>query len=303
MSRAGQICRRTTGTAPGLLSSLWVVVFAFILPAQEPGQTPKPKDFDPVAVQRPEEETVLLDQEYEDFQFVEDNAPLLARGNKIVDKVKDMAAFREARAYDYVLSHASRQTPELLAKYSQKNFAYSSLIKPVRTEYLRELLRIEGRLSLLLPMKATDGLREFEKIDKLYEAWFFPAGERDPICLVVSELPEGVSPGEKQNVRIEADAYYFKLFHYESQQNNAADTTRKQWRKAPMFLGKSFRIKDEEPLAPVFSPGMLTVIVAALSGMVLLIAGLAWWFRRGDRYVREERERRLEESARFVDEN
>lgn len=269
---------------------------------QERGPTPVPPEAKAQVDLRPEIERVKLDQEYEDFQFVEDDAPFIARGSKILDPVKDMAAFREARAYDYVLAHAMHQSSDSLAKYAQRNVPYSNLFKPVRVDYLRELLHFEGRVSLVLSMKATDGLKGFEKIDKLYQVWIYPIGQNDPLCLVVSELPEGVREGEDQNLLVEFNAYFFKLFHYESRQDKSGESGRKQWRKAPLFLGKSFGVKPDEPRGSLYTDHMLLWIVGFLAMVGFVIASLGLWYKISGRYVEKERRLRLEKSSQFLEE-
>ncbi|WP_157369344.1 hypothetical protein [Zavarzinella formosa] len=258
-----------------------------------------------MAQPRPEAESVQLDPKYENFEFIEDDAPFEYRGKKIIDPKKEMAAANELKAYDYVLAFASKLKPEVMARHSARNVPYPTLFKDgLRAEYLRELMHFEGKLSLILPMKPTDGLRELDKIDKLYEVWIYPAGHNDPLCLVVSELPEGVEPGENQNLNVSFDGYFFKLFRYESRQDKPGEAGKKQWRRAPLFLGRTFENKGSAAnTEPLYSDNMLLTIVLCMLTLVLCIAGLGWWLKRGGRYVEEEKRRRLEESTSFSDES
>lgn len=305
MNNTGQICRRFTGATIRFVSLALLLAGSLTLVAQEPGQTLPPTDGNKVAQPRPLVESVQLDREYPNFQFIEDDAPFEYRGKKIIDPKKEMAAANELKAYDYVLAFANKLNPEVMAKYSARNVPYPTLFRDgLRAEYLRELMHFEGKLSLILPMKPTDGLRDLDKIDKLYEVWIYPAGHNDPLCLVVTELPEGIEPGEDKNLNVSFDGYFFKLLRYESRQDKPGEAGKKQWRRAPLFLGRTFENKGSAISAePLYSDNMLLTIVLAMLGLFSCVAGLGWWLKRGGRYVEEEKRRRLEESASFLDES
>jgi hypothetical protein len=270
--------------------------------AQEKGQTPKPEG--PPPEERPEEERVKLYPDDDIFKYVEDDAPIAYRGQKVLDAKKDFAAAQELKAYDYVLAFASKQKPELMAKYATRDVPYPSLFKPIRQDYLRELMHFEGRLALLIKVKATEGLRGLDNIDWLYEAWIYPKGHSEPLCLMVSELPPGVEPGEDKNINVAFDAYLFKLFHYESRGAKAGEAGKNQWRRAPLFLGKTFENKGSaNDVGPTYTDNMLLTIVLGLCAIAGTVAVLGWWLKRGGRYVEEERRRRLEETPKFLDGN
>ena len=295
MNTPGRINTRSGGMRPwAALAALCFLTIAGAV-AQEKGQTPKPEG--PAPEERPEEERVRLDRDYDLFKYIEDDAPIAYRGQKILDPKKDYAATQELKAYDYVLAFASKQKPELLAKYAARDVPYPSLFKGNRLDYLRELMHFEGRLALLIPVRATEGLRTLEKIDKLYEAWIYPKGHSEPLCLMVSELPEGVKPGEDININVAFDAYLFKLFHYESRGDKAGEAGKKQWRRAPLFLGKTFENKGSAlDTGPTYTDNMLLTIVLSLFAVAGTVVLLGWWLKRGGRYVEEERKRRLEQT-------
>jgi hypothetical protein len=245
----------------------------------------------------PEEETVRLDQELEFFKYIEDDAPLALRGSKIHDPKKEMAANLELRAYDYVLAFASKQSKEVLARHSLKKIGFADLYKPIRQDYLRELMHFEGRLSLVTPFVPTTELKDLEKIKKLYECWITPKGQNEYLCVVVSELPPGIEPGEDLNRWVSFDAYYFKLWHYETRQKKG-ETGKNIWRKAPLFLGKS--INDLGPInvdAAPYSSSMLTGIVAGIAALAGLVIAIAFWFKRGDRAVKAASVRKIQENS------
>lgn len=304
MFNTGPIFRRLSGTVTKMRVSLTACTLllgvSLLANAQEAGQTPRPMDNTPVTP-RPEEERVRLDKDLDYFQYIEDDGPLPNRANKLPDPKKDMAASKELKAYEYILAKANKEDQALLAKFAIKNVPYPNLFKDIRQEYLRELIHIEGRLSLILPMKSTDDLRNFDKIDNLYEAWIYPKGQSNPLCLVVSELPPGVEPGENQNLNVSFDGYFFKLFHYESRKDKPNSDGKKQWMKAPLFLGKTFTNYGPPVVEPVYNDYMLMTLLIAVGGLTLLIIALGFWLKKGGQYVEHDKQRRLEQSGSYLE--
>jgi hypothetical protein len=267
--------------------------------AQEPGQTPRPKSTEPVR-ETTEEELVRLNQSHEYFQGLPNEGPFLHRGDVIADPKQGTLADRELKAFDYILSFAKDQPIERLKKYSARNVPLQNLYFPIRQDYIRELIHIEGKLALVMAMKPTDALRDREKIEQLYEAWIFVRGTDKLVCVVVSELPEGITPGKNQTASVAFDAYYFKLWHYASSRpKDRNDRDKKQWETAPLFLGRSFEVLPPDPPEPTYSPTMLTGIAVGLGALIVLGVGTALWFRRGDRRIGATTRERLHESVSF----
>jgi hypothetical protein len=292
-------------TYPRGVVSLSAVFWCAVLSAafaQEPGQTPLPKDTAPPP-EVPEEELVKLDKSFPHFAFVEDPGPFIYRGEKIMDARREGAAIRELKAYEYVLAFANRQPADRLKKYSTKNVPIENLFRPIRQDYLRELLHIEGKLALVLSMKPTDELNKLDGIEQLYEVWVFPRGSNKLVCVVVSELPEGVQPGEDFNTWVAFDAYYFKLFHYESRQTkeNSEDPEKKQWHRAPLFLGKTIEVIPSVQNDSTYTPGMLFGVIGGLAALGLAGFLITLWFRRGDRHIRTAARQTIEAQVSFED--
>jgi len=269
--------------------------------AQEPGQTPRTKSTEPVR-DTPEEELVRLNQSLEFFQDLPDEGPFLYRGQLITQPKLETLADRELKAFNYILAFAKGQPLERLKKYSARNVPLSNLFYPVRKDYIRELIHVQGKLALVLENKPTDALRDQEKFEHLYEAWVSVPWTDGPklVCVVVSELPAGITPGENQTASVAFDAYYFKLWHYESRRpKDANDRDKKQRERAPLFLGRSFEVLPPEPPEPTYSPHMLTGIAIGLGALIVLGVGTALWFRRGDRRVGTATRERIHESVSF----
>src|SRR4030095_14558787 len=91
----------------------------------------------------------------------------------ITDPKRSTIADRELKAFDYILAFAKDQPLERLRKYSAKNVPLANLFYPIRKDYIRELIHIEGKLALVLELKPTDDLKDFEKFEHIYEAWVF----------------------------------------------------------------------------------------------------------------------------------
>lgn len=286
--------RRPFRTRPGFG---WVVLALLAGPAlgQEPtrvpGQSSQPKVVGPAAPDAPEEERVRLDRTAEWFQVVSDG-PFRLRGQdeKLPDELAEARGKLEMKAYNYVLAFAKDKPPDLLRKYSTKDVPFSNLLADVRRDYFRDLMYFRGTIRLLQPLKPTDELRDLDGIAQLYELWMVPDGYSNLLCLVVSELPDGVTTGADLHQRAAFDAYYFKHYHYESGQKKPDG--KNQWMSAPLFLGRSFEPLPPLDDGPAFTGSLLAGVLGGLSAVVLVAVGLGLWFRRGDRRVRAVAARR-----------
>lgn len=288
--------------AAGACSALLVCAILTIARADEPGQTPKPKDTDPPPAV-PEEEQVKLDKKLPYFDGVEDDAPFIYRGKKIGDAQRLNKANQEQKAYEYSLEFASRQPIERMRKYSIKDVPVENLYhERVHKDYLRDLLHFEGKVALVQTAKPTDDLQELSGIEQLYEVWVWPKGSSKLFCVVVSELPDGLRVGEDQEKWVAFDAYYFKLWHYESRRkkDDKSDPDKRQWEKAPLFLGKTVElIPDPMPASTTYSPLALFGVIAGLATICAVAFLVTLWFRRGDRHVRSQARQKIEAQATF----
>ena len=267
---------------------------------QEPGQTPRPTSTAPVR-EPSDEELVRLDRTLPEWASVKDDAPFVYAGKREMDAIRMRRALEEEKAYDYVLGVAHRQPVDRLRTCSLKGVPLENLFHDIRRDYLRELIHIEGQLALVSPMKATDELRDQAGIENLYECWVFPSGSSKLVCVVVSELPEGVTPGEDQNLRVAFDAYYFKLWHYETRKvkDPAKDPEKHEWHKAPLLLGKTFEVTGVVTAQPTYTSGMVYGLVGALAAVALVGLGIGLWFRRSDRGIQRATRQKIESSVNF----
>jgi hypothetical protein len=288
-------------SAAGWLALFIGAVALFLSPvrAEEPGQTPRPTSTEPVR-EPPEEELVKLDKGHPYFKDLEFEGPFEHRGFPITDPKKWNKADAELKAYDYVLAFAKEQPVERMKKYAVRNVPVENLFRRIKQDYMLELLHFEGKLKLVLAMKPTPGLEKLEQVKELYEAWLYPRGSNKLVCVVVSELPEGIKVGEDQSAWVAFDAYYFRLFHYESRApKDRTDPEKKQWHEAPMFLGRTFEVLPPEPPAATYNPTMLIGIATGLGLLAATGFILTLWFRRGDRRIGSKARERIHESVLF----
>jgi hypothetical protein len=212
------------------------------------------------------------------FRHIEDDAPL-----RTADQNED-----EHRAYNYTLAHAHKIPVEVLARHSLEEVPFANLIKPIRQDYLRKLIHVEGRLLRLRPMEPTESLQREDKIEKLYEGWLIPKDEQFPVCIVFTELPADLrlsKPKEILDQWVSFDGYFFKLLQYET--GEKIGPNKYVWRKAPLLLGHSPQLQSPEQETGMSFGDLVPLIIALLLGVVGVALGLTLWFRRGDRAVRD----------------
>ncbi len=207
---------------------------------------------------------------------------LLKRVKDSTDIRVDDSAF-EPEAYCEAVLKASLTSLGAFA-----NSAHPATFSELFTDpwkYRGQVIHYEGTIRRIRHMDAPAMLRA-KGINDLYECWMFGHDDGvNPVGLVCSELPAGVSPGEKLSLPASFDAYFFKRYRYQ-----AVGSRPGQAREAPLFIGRSFVITKPAPVAEAeaYSLGAKWVLLAVLGlvlGTFVLAFGLHWWFRRNDRRV------------------
>ncbi len=201
----------------------------------------------------------------------------------------------EEKAYDKIFRHVHEFSEEVLAQYSLKNpngrgLSHADLVGDVRKDFLRELIRVEGRLVRIRPMKPTDGLAN--QFETLYEGWILNNNNPDyPICVVFSELPAGVAPGDSLSYQAQVDGYYFKLRKYKSKEKIPAKEPGKKdqyvERIAPLLLARTIGIIEPSTDSWGLGSFFIPVVVVMVLVFGAIVFGLMWWFRREDRQVQK----------------
>jgi hypothetical protein len=236
-------------------------------------------------------------------------SPHIDKDRVIFDRIEDGSRVRsesqnpdEYAAYNYVLTFARQFSVAELESAARRDVTFRDLFNPVRKDFKLELVYFEGRLKRLRSIGPTRQLKE-AGIDTLYEAWLFPKNQVNPICVLVTELPPGLTPQEDlkrdtMNVPVGVAGYSFKLMTYESTEPSAKDASRGKLRQAPLLMGRSFTVLPETGRNPsddwygTFLPGVIGV-----GGFIAAVCiGLALWYRRGDRGVKAVFEARRSEN-------
>jgi hypothetical protein len=154
-----------------------------------------------------------------------------------------------------------------------------------------QVVHYEGRLRRLVWVPASHYM-ESQGVKEYYEGWIFDPEVRgaNPMCVVFTDLPKGLRPGEGLDQRVSFDGYFFKLYGYK-----AGDD---KWHACPMLIGhapvlvSAPRPKPAEDvtLTGVLGSSFSSVFVFSFIGVVGVtagvIVGLNLWYRRGDRHIR-----------------
>lgn len=203
----------------------------------------------------------------------------------------------EERAYDEVLRHARQFTAAELEANARKDVAPKDLYQNGRLSYKLELIYFEGWLRRLRRAEPTEILKA-SGIADVYEAWIFPDGNIDPICVFVTELPPGLAPQERptdtMNRWVSVGGYYFKTMRYESNQLSREVKGEHLTRRAPVLMARSLTLQDEpEGAGTAWRQSFLPMVIGGAATMALAIIGLSWYFRRGDAAIKKELDRNL----------
>jgi hypothetical protein len=202
--------------------------------------------------------------------------------------IEDKAPVRDAsqnyyefQSYNYVLVHAHKIAPAELAKNSRRDLTFAHLFEESQ-KYRGQLIHVEGRLKRLRKFDANRAAAK-EGVPTIYEGWIF--GDHsygNPYCVIVSELPSDISPGEEFEERVAFDGYFFKRYRYK-----AGDG----WRDAPLLIGRTLsKATSRQPSEPeegsFFGP-LLPAFLGVIAGTFALGLALTIWYRRGDRRVQD----------------
>jgi hypothetical protein len=225
---------------------------------------------------------VLFTEEQRDlrvFKLIRDAAPM----------PRDDALWEELAAWNRVVLHAHKFTAEELEHAARTDLTFADLFTDGRIDYKLDLVKLKGRLIRVKKGESTKRLLE-AGVSAWYEGWLVPDGEPrgNPVCLVMTDLPEGIEPKSSMDRRVAFAGYSFKRLHYESGEQDSADPKRHVWKAAPLLIGRSVTLLPDEDVTSGWStwffPG-IAVGVAFIVGVALI---LTWWYRSGDRKAQEE---------------
>lgn len=188
----------------------------------------------------------------------------------------------EVRAYYYTVLAASKTPTEELFKKARRDLNYVHLFEDTK-EYRGQLVYVEGRLKRLWRFEPNRQLKR-EGVKDCYEGWMINAryeAQALSHCVLFTELPPGVKPGENVDYPIRFAGYLFKRYRVRSGKT-AFD--------APLLIGRTVELVSERPAssgAAEARQGFLIAFVAVVGSTAAVIVGLAWWYKRNDQRIRQ----------------
>jgi hypothetical protein len=213
--------------------------------------------------------------------------PALLKYVKDSTEIRIDDSARETEAYCEAVMKARFTSVGAFANSSLHGVTFTDLFTDPG-QYRGRVIHYEGQIRAIRRIDAPLMLSG-KGIKDLYECWLFGAddGMSHPVCLVCTELPEGVKPGEKLALKASFDAYFFKRYRYEAVGSKVGMA-----REAPLFIGRSFVLPVEAgATAAANDQGLKTLLLSFLGIVVatfVLAIGLHFWFRRSDRRLQEK---------------
>jgi hypothetical protein len=186
--------------------------------------------------------------------------------------------------YTQALVYAFRYPESAFAKKAKENedVTFAHMYRET-SKFRGKILHVEGHLKLLRKWDATVAAQA-QGVRHVYEGWIHTQTRgAHPVCVLFPVLPEGLKPAEAGKIDrwVEFDGYLISLFRY--------TTTGRGERDTPLLIGPTLKLGDQPPVAdekPLVSPALLYGFVSFVIVVAGLVAGLSWWFRRGDQRVR-----------------
>jgi hypothetical protein len=231
----------------------------------------------------------------QEFSLWQGLAESLEQGNSPVakvppllnlDAVEDGNVIRsgdEGLAFCEALVNAFKTSQEAFQKSATRNLTYANLFnEPDR--HRGQVVHFEGRLKRLVRYDAPKSTK-LDGLQDQYEGWMFDPDNygANPVCVVFTHLPSGLEPGDKLNIQVAFDGYFFKRYRYE-------DGDRKL-RDAPLLIGHTLVLRqparqssDDEG---TFSGLLMSSAWVLIIGTIIVGVALFWWYRRNDRVLQD----------------
>jgi hypothetical protein len=225
-----------------------------------------------------EKNPIAIDKNLKVFRSIKDDARI----------VHGSENWEEAVAWNRVLLHARRFTPEELESNARTDLRFADLFEDIRKDFKLQPVKFEGRLLMVRKMESSQKLKS-AGVEAAYEGWLAPKDEPrgNPVCIVFTDpLPDGVETG-RVNKWVSFAGYSFKLMRYESGERDKDDHN--VTKKAPLLLGRAIipQLDPDRPSSISWS-AFVQVALIVIFGLIGIAGVLTWWFRRGDRRAKEE---------------
>lgn len=198
----------------------------------------------------------------------------------------------ELDAYYAMLHYAWHTDKDAFLREARRDVGYAHLMNMPK-RYRGEVIFVKGRLRLVKKFP-TDLALQVLGVPSIYEGWVFANDSSSmPVCILFTELPEGITPEEKINREVGFAGYFFKKYRYTAVDQRGKN---QQKRDAPLLIGRMPSVikgaaqSDNSEMDRKVLNGFLIVVVGTLLGVLALVL----WFRFHDMRVR----RKLEEATR-----
>lgn len=201
-----------------------------------------------------------------------------------LDSVQDGAKLlpgEESLAFCEALVKAHQASQEAFSKSAVRSLTYGNLFNEPQL-HRGKVVHWEGRLKRLTRYEPPAETK-LDGVTDQYEGWMFAPDNygANPVCVIFTDLPAGLEPGDKLDVRVSFDGYFFKKYRYQ-----AADVLR----DAPLLIGhtiilKQGLVKSDSEEGGFFSGLMAITFLAALGSVFFLAFLLTLWYRRNDQAV------------------
>ena len=201
----------------------------------------------------------------------------------------------EHDTYCALALHTSMFSNEELLAAARKDVSYSDLM--VKNDQLREdirfeLVRFDGRLKRLKRIGTYPELRE-AGITNLCEAWIFPDGRSDPVCLLLNECPAGLEPNLEYEppLPVTVAGYFFKITQYETDRPNSKNPGRPSYQNAPLLVGQTLKMNERKSSPSESLPALLPVVIVSAASLLFIILGLTYLLTKSDKGYRRYTEK------------
>jgi len=210
----------------------------------------------------------------------ESKAPPLVNLESVEDNTP-VRSGEEGLAFCEALVKAHKTSNQTFQNSVTRGLTYANLFLESKL-HRGKVFHFEGRLKRLSRFEPPEETK-LDGVADQYEGWIFDPDiyGANPVYVIFTDLPAGLEPADKLDVRVSFDGYFFKRCRYK-----AADT----WRDAPLLIGHTI-IVNQKPAKPDaeeggFFSGFMAVTFLVLLGCVFFLAfALTIWYRRSDRLV------------------
>lgn len=245
------------------------------------GKTVTPLPGPPV----PAGDPTALDKDVRLYKFIKDKAPMIRN-------LPNEENWPEIAAYNRVILHAARFTPDELEANARTDLKFADLFEDSRADYKLSNVRFEGRLISLRRINPVNEWLVAAGVTTLFEGWLIPADEPrgNPVCIVFTEPLAGVEPAGRVNKWVSFAGYSFKLMRYESQEPDPKRPGKNLDKLAPLLIGRG-PVARPDPDGYTSSVTWSAFMQMVVFGAILLIvaaAAFTWWYRGGDRQAKEQ---------------